>query len=162
MSPPLPHVPPVPEATVVPRYHKLSFPTYDGKDDSLGWLNQCDQFFRAQQTHDGEKVWLASYHLTGTAQQWYIVLEWDSGVIVWDDFKRLCQQCFGPALSTNHLADLARLLFMSSVEAYLEVFQARMAHAGPLSPYQQAQLFIRGLPNHIWINVELHDPQDLQ
>ena len=26
----------------VPRFHKLSFLTYDGKDDPLGWLNKCD------------------------------------------------------------------------------------------------------------------------
>jgi hypothetical protein len=33
MPPPLPHVLPEPEAAVVPYYHKLSFPIYDGKDD---------------------------------------------------------------------------------------------------------------------------------
>ena len=37
-----------------------------------------------------------------------------------------------------------------------------MAHAGRLSPYQQAQLFTGGLPDHIRVDVELHDPQDLQ
>lgn len=37
-----------------------------------------------------------------------------------------------------------------------------MAHAGCLTPYQQAQLFMGGLPEHIRIDVELHDPQDLQ
>jgi hypothetical protein len=26
--------------------HKLSFPTYDGKEDPLPWLNQCEQFFK--------------------------------------------------------------------------------------------------------------------
>jgi hypothetical protein len=30
MAPPRVHVPPEPEAAGVPRYHKLSFPTYDG------------------------------------------------------------------------------------------------------------------------------------
>lgn len=24
-----------------PRYHKLEFPSYDGKDDPLGWLQRC-------------------------------------------------------------------------------------------------------------------------
>jgi hypothetical protein len=66
MPPPLPHVPPAPAAAML-RYHKLSFPTYDGKDDPLGWLNRCDQFFRSQRTPETEKVWLASFHLTGTA-----------------------------------------------------------------------------------------------
>ena len=29
----------------VPRYHKLTFPIFDGKNDPLGWLNKCEQFF---------------------------------------------------------------------------------------------------------------------
>ena len=48
--PPLPHLPPEPEGPAVPCYHKLSFPTYDGKEDPLGWLLKCEQFFRGQQT----------------------------------------------------------------------------------------------------------------
>lgn len=39
---------------------------------------------------------------------------------------------------------------------------ARMAHAGPLSPLQHAQLFTGGLPEAIRIEVELHAPQELQ
>ena len=65
MPPLLPHLSLEPEHTV-PRYHKLSFPTYDGKEDPLGWLNRCDRFFRSQRTPENEKVWLASFHLTGT------------------------------------------------------------------------------------------------
>jgi hypothetical protein len=44
-----PHVPPaVPhlaDTADIPRYHKLDFPTFDGKEDPLGWLNRCEQFF---------------------------------------------------------------------------------------------------------------------
>ena len=72
-----------------------------------------------------------------------------------------CQQRFGPPLSTNHLSDLARLPFTSTVDAYMEAFQARATHAGRLSPSQKAKLFTGGLPEHIRIDVELHDPQDL-
>ena len=44
----------------------------------------------------------------------------------------------------------------------MEAFQARAAHAGRLSPGQKAKLFTGGLPHHIRVDVELHDPQDLQ
>jgi hypothetical protein len=155
------HVPPEPDAAGVPRYHKLSFPTYEGKEDPLGWLNRCERFFSAQRTREADKVWLASFHLLGSAQQWYYVIERDAGVPSWEDFKLLCHQRFGPPLSTNHLADLARLPFTSTVDAYLEAFQARLAHAGRLTPHQQAQLFTGGLPDHVRIDVELHEPQDL-
>jgi len=122
----------------VPRYQKLSFPTYDGEVEPLGWLNRCEQFFRAQRTPDIDRVWYASYHMNGTAQQWYLVLERDAGEPTWNEFKILCHHRFGPPISTNHLADLARLPFTSTVEAYLKAFQARLAHAGPLAPLKQA------------------------
>lgn len=106
-------------------------------------------------------MWLASFHMTGNAQQWYYVMERDVGRPSWDAFRLLCHQRFGPALSTNHLADLARLPFTSTVDAYMDAFQARLAHAGRLEQLQQAQLFTGGLPEHIRVDVELHDPQDL-
>ena len=133
----------------VPRFHKLSFPTYDGKEDPLGWLNRCESFFRGQLTHEADKVWLASFHMTGSAQQWYYVLEHDFGRPSWDNFRLLYHQRFGPALSTNHLADLARLPFSASIDAYMEAFQVRLAHAGHLAPLQQAQLFTGGLLEYI-------------
>ena len=82
--PPLPHLPPEPEGPAVPRYHKLSFPTYDGKADPLGWLLKCEQFFHGQQTRRADWVWLASYHLTSTAQMWYTILERDVGRPKWE------------------------------------------------------------------------------
>jgi hypothetical protein len=145
----------------VPKFHKLSFPLYDGKEDPLGWLNRCESFFRGQLTREVDKVWLASFHMTGDAQQWYYLLERDAGRPTWDNFRLLCHQRFGPALSTNHLADLARLPFTSTVNAYMSAFQAWLAHAGRLEPLQQAQLFTGGLPEHIRVDVELHEPADL-
>lgn len=65
--PPLPHLPPVPEGIIMPLYHKLAFLTYDNKEDLLGWLKKCEQSFRAQQTSQVDKVWLASNHLTALA-----------------------------------------------------------------------------------------------
>jgi len=149
------------ESAGVPRFHKLTFPTYDGKEDPLGWLNRCEAFFRGQLTRETDKVWLASFHMTGDAQQWYYIMERDTGRSSWDAFRLLCHQRFGPALSTNHLADLARLPFTNSVDSYMSAFQARLAHAGRLDPVQQAQLFTGGLPDYIRVDVELHEPQDL-
>jgi hypothetical protein len=65
-------------------------------------------------------------------------------------------------MGVNHLADLARIPFRHNVDEYIESFQARLAHAGYLTPVQQARLFSGGLPDHIRIDVELLAPQDLQ
>lgn len=131
-------MPPEPADNTVPRFHKLSFPTYDAKEDPLGWLNKCEQFFYGQKTCHGDRVWLASYHLTSTVQQWYLILENDAGRPTREEFWLLCQQRFGPPLSTNHVADLARLPFTSTVNAYMNAFQAHAAHTGHLSPLQKA------------------------
>jgi hypothetical protein len=110
-------------------------------------------------------VWLALFHMSGVAQHWYFMLERDAGDvsnISWASFKTLCQQRFGPALGTNHLSDLAHLPFPSMVVGYVEAFLSRMAHASPLSPLQQVQLFTGGLPDPIRTDVELQALADLQ
>jgi hypothetical protein len=137
----------------------LSFPTFNGREDPLGWLNRCEQFFRAQRTGEGDKVGLASFHMTGAAQYWYFMLERDAGVVSWPHFKALCQQRFGPAMGVNHLADLARIPFCNSVDEYIESFQARLAHTSYLTLVQQARLFSGGVPDHIRIDVELLAPR---
>jgi hypothetical protein len=89
--PPQTHIPLAQEGYTVPRYQKLSFLTYDGEVEPLGWLNKCEQFFHAQRTLDIDRVWYASYHMNGSAQQWCLVLERDAGEPTWDEFKILCQ-----------------------------------------------------------------------
>jgi hypothetical protein len=59
--------------------HKLIFPTYDGLEYPLPWLNRCDQFFRVQETPVAGKVFLAAFYKTGEASQWYTLLERNCG-----------------------------------------------------------------------------------
>jgi hypothetical protein len=143
----------------VPRYYKLSFLMHDDKEHPLGWLNRCEHFFRAQRTRDADKVWLASFHMTGPAQHWYYMLERDAGNISWHTFKAFCQQQFGLAVGINHRADLAQLPFRGSVNDYQDTFLAKMAHVGHLSQEQQVSLFTGGLPDAIRVDVELQAPR---
>jgi hypothetical protein len=69
--------------------HKLLFPTYDGTDNPLPWLNRCDQFFCVQQTQDTGKVFLASFYMTGDAAQWFTVVERNRGTLTWEEFVKL-------------------------------------------------------------------------
>jgi hypothetical protein len=63
-----------PATAGVPRFHRLEFATFDGKEDLLQWLNRCEQFFEGQRTMEEEKVWLASYHMTKIDWTWYTQL----------------------------------------------------------------------------------------
>jgi hypothetical protein len=89
--------------------HNLPFPTFDGKEDPIGWLSRCESFFYNQGTPEGDKVWMATYYLTGAEQLWSVMLRRDEPTLHWPRFKTLCQQRFGPPLRTNTLGEVARL-----------------------------------------------------
>jgi hypothetical protein len=97
-----------PIATVARHDHK-PFPTYDGKEDPLPWLNKCGQFFRIQATEDVGKVFLASFYMTGDAAQWYAPLEKNQGTSTWAEFEKLVNQRFGPPICGNALGELIQL-----------------------------------------------------
>ena len=146
-----------------PRFAKLDFATYEGTEDPLNWLNQCEQFFRGQRTLASDRTWLASYHLRGAAQTWYYALEQDEGGMPpWERFRELCLLRFGPPIRGSRLAALGRLPFTSTVQDYADRFQALACHAPGVSATQRAELFVGGLPDHIRVDVELRGPQDLQ
>jgi len=149
-------------AQAAPKFYKLEFPTYDGSVDPLNWLNQCEQFFRGQQTMASQRTWLASYHMKGAAQTWYYALEQDEGMPHWERFRELCSLRFGPAVQGTRLAELARLPFLSTVQDYSERYNAVLCHARDLSPRQKAELYVGGLPDQIKVHVEMRTPRDLQ
>ena len=149
-------------AQAAPKFYKLEFPTYDGSVDPLNWLNQCEQFFRGQQTMASQRTWLASYHMKGAAQTWYYALEQDEGMPHWERFRELCSLRFGPAVQGTRLAELARLPFLSTVQDYSERYNAVLCHARDLSPRQKAELYVGGLPEQIKVHVEMRTPPDLQ
>ena len=149
-------------AQAAPKFYKLEFPTYDGSVDPLNWLNQCEQFFRGQQTMASQRTWLASYHMKGAAQTWYYALEQDEGMPHWERFRELCSLRFGPAVQGTRLAELARLPFLSTVQDYSERYNAVLCHARDLSPRQKAELYVGGLPEQIKVHVEMRTTRDLQ
>jgi hypothetical protein len=145
-----------------PRPHKLSFPTYDGKEDPLPWINRCEQFFRGQMTPEHDQVWYASYHLTGTAQQWYMRLTQDKVVTDWAYFARCVNERFGPPTRRNPLGELAALRKTGTVDDYMERFLALVARAGTLDERQQVNIYTAGLLEPLKTDVELQDPQDME
>lgn len=165
-SSPPPHTTEQPDtgsATGVPRFYKLEFPKYDGKEDPLNWFNHCEQFFRGQKTPATDWVWLATYHLTGDAQEWYFHYEIHHGPPTWEEFKDLCHGHFGPPIHRNPLGEMKRLMQTSSVAVYQTKFLALASRTfEALSDKQQIQLFTAGLRDELAVDVELHQPDDLQ
>ncbi|KAF2315542.1 hypothetical protein GH714_040044 [Hevea brasiliensis] len=148
-------------SSFVPKFTKLDFPRYDGKDDPLGWLNRCKHFFQHQQTPEEEMVSLASYHLEGIAQLWYMQLLDDIPNPSWAEFSHQCNLRFGPPIRSNKLGELAKLKQMGSVADYQNQFEALVSRAGTLTQHQKVQLYLSGLQDSIAVEVELHHPTDL-
>lgn len=109
-----------------------------------------------------DQTWLASYHLKGAAQTCYYALEQDEGMPPWDRFKSLCNLQFGPAMRNTCISELARLPFLSTVQEYSQRFNAVLCHSRNISGPQKVEQFVGGLPEHIKVDVELRDPQNLQ
>ena len=105
---------------------------------------------------------MASYHLRGLAQTWYYSLEQDEGMPSWERFVDLCRQRFGPPLSGTRAVELGRLPFHSIVQEFADRFQAVSCHAHGVSTKLKADVFVGGLREYIRVDVEMHDPQDIQ
>lgn len=76
------------------RFHptRLEFPTFNGKEDPLPWLNRYETFFRSQNMPERRRVWYAAMHLAGVAQLWYYKLELTAHTPSWCRFAQLVQQ----------------------------------------------------------------------
>lgn len=62
----------------------------------------------------------------------------------------------------TRLAELAHLPFHSTVHEYGQRYNTVLCHAHDLSPWQKAELFVGGWPEHIKVDVEIRHPPDLQ
>lgn len=147
----------------VPRFHKLSFPLYDGKEDPLGWLNRCESFFRGQLTREVDERWPASFHMTGTAQQWYVVLERDIGMPPWDQFSYSASSALGRrSLPITWQTSLDCRSHQPSTPTWKPSKRAWLTLDGFSFPsrYNSSQASYR-TADHIHVDVELHEPQDL-
>jgi hypothetical protein len=126
-----------PAEGIVPRYFRLDFPRFDGKEDPLPWLSRCEQFFRAQRTEPMHKIWLATFHLDGDAFHWYVHLERSCGTPSWEDFHELCNVRFGPSIRNNPLGELRLLRQTGTVAEYQSRFLALLSRADVLSDRQE-------------------------
>jgi hypothetical protein len=142
--------------------HKLLFSTFDGTDDPLQWLNQCDQFFRIQETSASGKVFLATFYMTGEAAQWYDIREPNHGQPSWEEFVTLVNQHFGLPLRSNLLGELIQLQRDDSVIDYQSAFLTLVARCDDLTEKQHINIFTVGLRNPLCTDVELEHPTTLE
>ncbi|KAJ4749170.1 Sulfite exporter TauE/SafE family protein [Rhynchospora pubera] len=147
---------------VPPRFHRIEFPLFDGSSEPLEWLCRCEQYFRGQRVLEDEKVWLAAYHMTGVAQQWYYKIELSEGIPNWTRFKEACQLRFGPPFRSNPITELSLLQQSGSVEGYTKDFYRVLCRTEQLAPAHEIGLFLSGLSEIIRSDVEMQNPISLE
>ena len=100
---------------------KLEFPRYSGYDPTE-WLNRVEQFFEYQETHELQKVSLASFHLEREANQWWQwlrrVYEEENKEISWAIFVEELWAHFGSTDSEDSDEALAKIKQMGSLRDY--------------------------------------------
>jgi hypothetical protein len=144
--------------------HKLQFPKYDGSDALLPRLHHCEQFFQAIRTPKAEKVWLASFYMQGTAQQWYYYLERNHGTLTWTRFTELANIRFAPPPPTRSspLGELCHLRLDGSLNDDIDKFYQRLTRCDELSEPQQIAIFTAGLGEPLKTDVELDAPKTME
>jgi hypothetical protein len=141
--------------------HMLLFRSFDGTEDLLPWLNHCEQFFRIQETSEDDKVFLATFYMTGDASQWYTLLERNHRQPSWDEFTRLVNKCFGPPLWGNALGELIQLRREGFVADYQTKFLSLLAWCEDHIEKHQINIFTARLWNPFQTNIKLENPETL-
>nr|GMC80247.1 dynamin-related protein 1C [Ipomoea batatas] len=149
-------------SATTPKFTRLEFPRYEGREDPTGWLHRCEQFFKAQGTPVADFVSLAAFHLTGVAQLWHFRLEMEEPAMSWTQFKQRCYLRFGPRLRGNSLGNHTRLRQnCRPLEEYTDEFQAILVRTSSVRSDQEVDLFTTGLDEWLRIDVENLHPVNL-
>lgn len=152
--------PPMP--SVVPKFTRLQFPRYDGRDDPISWLHHCEKFFKAQNTLAHEFVSTTAFHLTGLAQMWHFRLELEEPEMSWQQFKQRCFLRFGPGLRSNVLSSLAKLNREGRhIEEYNDAFQSMLMRTTTVRRDHEVDLYTASLDEWLRIDVENQRPTNL-
>lgn len=104
---------------------------------------------------------LASFHLEGDAQLWFLKLERDSPNLTWEVFREFWHFRFGHPIRSNKLGELYKLRQIGVVEEYVGRFEQLSARASSFNNEQEVEFFISGLPEQTSIEVKIHRPKDL-
>ncbi|KAG8658352.1 hypothetical protein MANES_03G138751v8 [Manihot esculenta] len=105
---------------------KIEFPKFSG-DDPTEWMTRVEQFFDYQKTDTSEKVYLASYHLQGEANQWWRWLkrsyEEEGKEVSWDTFVEELWSRFGPTECEDFDESLSKIRQTGPLRDYQREFE---------------------------------------
>ncbi|XP_012851409.1 PREDICTED: uncharacterized protein LOC105971108 [Erythranthe guttata] len=147
------------------RHHqvRMDFTKFDGEEPRV-WLNRAKQFFLANDLHGHRKVVLASYHLEGDANQWWLWFERanQGRKISWRQFEKGILLRFGHGNYEDPNESMCRLRQKGGFKEFLGEFE-KLMNCLPDWPEEALMgAFMAGLREDIARDVRLFKPKDLQ
>ncbi|KAK9081672.1 hypothetical protein Syun_030890 [Stephania yunnanensis] len=143
------------------RMPKLEIPVFSGANP-LSWLFQIERFFLYHNTPLDHRLSVASFYMSGTTLQWFHWLYNTNQLTTWADFTAALNNRFGPSNFLNYEASLFKLKQSSSLEQYIEDFEALSTRTTGLSQLNLLNCFISGVKDDIQRELLLLRPQTLR
>lgn len=127
------------------------------KDDVVGWLSKCEDYFGLNQTPETNKVTMASLALDESGYQWYDGLKKSSAEpVVWRTFTEGIKVRFSSTLR-RPLEELVQLKQTGNLSDYQEKFE-KIACRSNLSEEQKLDCYLGGLKEELAWDVKLLNP----
>ncbi|XP_026400008.1 uncharacterized protein LOC113295889 [Papaver somniferum] len=144
------------------RHPKIDFPIFDG-NNPRGWIRKCVRYFQLNMVVDAHKVDLASIHLDGRADSWFLDYQEGKPMIEWSHqfSSDICCR-FEDIASDNYVGSFNKLSQLTTVEEYFDRYEslkAIMKARNPsLSDDYFTMSFISGLKDEIRHPVQMFKP----
>ncbi|XP_012838300.1 PREDICTED: uncharacterized protein LOC105958843 [Erythranthe guttata] len=132
----------------------IEFPRFNGQNP-VNWIGKCRRYFSLCRTPENEKVLLASMHMEGKAEFFYLNYVEGRGDIGWKRFSEMVAERFGDRRGDNVYTALHKLRQEGSVEMYVEQFEELKAclplreSTTPMDEYYFVECFLNGLKEEI-------------
>jgi hypothetical protein len=124
-------------------------------------LYNANQYFNLHETHENDKIPIASFHLEGEALIWFQDTEGTGQVNTWDSFYKSCITRFGPIAYDDPMESMTRLRQTSTVAVYKAQFEALSNRLRGLFEGYKVSCFLSGLNEEIRLLVRLLAPTSL-
>ncbi|CAM8882331.1 unnamed protein product [Rhodiola kirilowii] len=142
------------------RLPKLEIPFFSG-ENVVGWLFQIERFFQFHATPTDQKLFIATFYMTGIALSWYQWMYSTHQISSWEAFRRNLELKFGSNGYVNHEAELYNLKQTSYLDKYILDFETLSTRTPGLSNHNLLNCFIAGLRADIRKELYVHRPTSL-
>ena len=108
------------------KYSKLECPNFEN-ENFKGWLLKMEQFFKADQTRDQDRVHMVMMHLEGRALQWhqrYMKNQNNLQEVIWTQYIQDMRICFGNNDYIDPMLELVGLKQTNTVDGYYGEFES--------------------------------------